>query len=140
MKIYLDVFFTVNFLMNLLVFEIMNIFLRKRPVSIRCAAASAEGALAAVLLVPGGWRGTADGSGIHSYVSHCELSDDTDRLWKNNGLWLWQVYGRVLPDSGRRCRRRPALKRERGNPKPSDPLSPVICNLTFISCTENRFF
>lgn len=56
MKIYLDVFFTVNFFMNLLVFEIMNIFLRKRPVSIRCAAASAEGALAAVLLVIGGVR------------------------------------------------------------------------------------
>jgi hypothetical protein len=30
MKIYLDVFFIVNFFMNLLVFEIMNIFLRKR--------------------------------------------------------------------------------------------------------------
>ena len=29
MKIYLDVFFIVNFFMNLLVFEIMNIFLRK---------------------------------------------------------------------------------------------------------------
>lgn len=56
MKIYLDVFFIVNFFMNLLVFEIMNIFLRKRPVSIRCAAASAEGALAAVLLVFGGVR------------------------------------------------------------------------------------
>jgi len=56
MKIYLDVFFIVNFFMNLLVFEIMNIFLRKRPVSVRCAAASAEGALAAVLLVFGGVR------------------------------------------------------------------------------------
>ena len=32
MKIYLDIFFAVNFLMNLLILEIMNIFLKKRLV------------------------------------------------------------------------------------------------------------
>lgn len=53
MKIYLDVFFIVNFFMNLLIFEIMNIFFKKKSVSARCVVASAIGALAAVLVVTG---------------------------------------------------------------------------------------
>lgn len=51
MKVYLDVFFAVNFAMDLLIFEIMNLFLKKRPVSIRGICAAAAGALFSVLVV-----------------------------------------------------------------------------------------
>lgn len=54
MKIYLDVFFVVNFLMNLFILEIMNIFLKKKPVSMRSVSAAAAGALAAVLVIVAG--------------------------------------------------------------------------------------
>lgn len=51
MKLYLDIFFAVNFLMNLLIFELMNLCLKRKPVSKRSILAAAAGALAAVALV-----------------------------------------------------------------------------------------
>lgn len=54
MKIYLDVFFIVNFAMNLLIFEIMNLFLKKKPVSIRSICAAAAGALCSVMVIVNG--------------------------------------------------------------------------------------
>lgn len=57
MKIYLDIFFAVNFLMNLLVLEIMNIFLKKRLViSKKSIAAAALGAFFAGVVVVSGIR------------------------------------------------------------------------------------
>lgn len=56
MKIYLDIFFTVNLLMNLLILEIMNIFFRKKPVNIRSVLAAAVGALAAVIVIVTGGK------------------------------------------------------------------------------------
>lgn len=57
MKIYLDIFFAVNFLMNLLVLEIMNIFLKKRLIiSVRSIAAAALGALFAGIVIVCGIR------------------------------------------------------------------------------------
>lgn len=50
MKVYLDIFFIVNFFMNLLIFEIMNIFLKKKPVSIRGISAAAAGSLCSVFV------------------------------------------------------------------------------------------
>lgn len=58
MKIYLDIFFAVNFLMNLLILEIMNIFLKKRlAVNVRSIAAAALGAFFAGVVVVSGSRG-----------------------------------------------------------------------------------
>lgn len=54
MKVYLDIFYLVNFLLNLFVFEILNIFLKKKAVSVRSVAASAMGAGVAVIIVVGG--------------------------------------------------------------------------------------
>ncbi len=51
MKVYLDVFFLVNFLINLLVFAILNILLKKKPVSIRSISAASIGAGFAVLVI-----------------------------------------------------------------------------------------
>lgn len=51
MKVYLDVFYLVNFLLNLFVFEILNLFLKKKAVSGRSIAASAIGAGFAVIIV-----------------------------------------------------------------------------------------
>ncbi len=48
MKIYLDVFFLVNFLLNLFVFEILNLFQKKKAINMRSVMAAALGALAAV--------------------------------------------------------------------------------------------
>lgn len=57
MKIYLDIFFAVNFLMNLLILEIMNIFLKKRLViNMRSIAAAALGAFFAGIVVVSGSR------------------------------------------------------------------------------------
>lgn len=57
MKIYLDIFFAVNFLMNLLVLEIMNIFLKKRlAINVRSIAAAALGAFFAGVVVVSGSR------------------------------------------------------------------------------------
>ena len=57
MKIYLDLFFAVNFLMNLLVLEIMNIFFKKRLIiSVRTIAAAALGALVAGVVIVSGIR------------------------------------------------------------------------------------
>ena len=57
MKIYLDIFFAVNFLMNLLILEIMNIFLKKRLViNMRSIAAAAFGAFFAGIVVVSGSR------------------------------------------------------------------------------------
>lgn len=57
MKIYLDIFFAVNFLMNLLILEIMNIFLKKRlAVNVRSIAAAALGAFFAGVVVVSGSR------------------------------------------------------------------------------------
>ncbi len=56
MKIYLDIFFLVNFLMNVFIFQIMNVFCRKKPVTRRSLLASALGALAAVAVVVSGIR------------------------------------------------------------------------------------
>lgn len=56
MKVYLDIFYLVNFLLNLFVFEILNIFKKKKTVSLRSVAASAIGAAFAVILVVGGIR------------------------------------------------------------------------------------
>lgn len=56
MKIYLDIFFAVNFLMNLLILEVMNIFLKKRLVSKRSIAAAAAGAFFAGVVVVCGIR------------------------------------------------------------------------------------
>lgn len=56
MKLYLDIFFIVNFMMNLLIFEIMNLFLKKKPVSRRGICAAAAGALGSVLVVVTGTK------------------------------------------------------------------------------------
>lgn len=56
MKIYLDIFFAVNFLMNLLILEIMNIFLKKRLISGKSVAAAAMGAFFAVTVILYGIR------------------------------------------------------------------------------------
>lgn len=56
MKIYLDIFFVVNFFMNLLIFEIINIFLRKKPVSIRSISASAAGSIFAIVILVTGLK------------------------------------------------------------------------------------
>lgn len=57
MKIYLDIFFAVNFLMNLLTLEIMNIFLKKHLViDRRCIAAAALGAFFAGVVIVCGIR------------------------------------------------------------------------------------
>lgn len=54
MKIYLDVFFIINFLMNVLIFAIMNCYLKRKPVNIRSISASAVGAIGAVIIILGG--------------------------------------------------------------------------------------
>lgn len=51
MKIYLDIFFVINFLMNLLIFIILNIFFRRKLLSRRVIAASALGACFAVVII-----------------------------------------------------------------------------------------
>lgn len=56
MKVYLDVFYLVNFFMNLLIFAIMNIFLKKKPLCVRNLCASAVGALEAVMVILAGIR------------------------------------------------------------------------------------
>lgn len=56
MKIYLDIFFSVNFLMNLLILEIMNVFLKKRLISGKSVAAAAVGAFFAVAVIVYGIR------------------------------------------------------------------------------------
>lgn len=56
MKIYLDIFFAVNFMMNLLIIEVMNLFLKKRLVSKRSVAAAAVGAFFAGVVVVCGIR------------------------------------------------------------------------------------
>ena len=61
MKVYLDVFLLVNFFLNLFVFELLNIILKKKPVTIRSISAAMIGALAAVLVIVGGIK---NGTGI----------------------------------------------------------------------------
>lgn len=56
MKIYLDIFFIVNFLMNLLILEIMNIFLKKSLINMRSIAAAAFGAFFAGVVIVSGIR------------------------------------------------------------------------------------
>ncbi len=56
MKIYLDIFYLVNFFLNLFVFEILNIFLKKKPVSIRTICAATVGATFAVLIIVCRWK------------------------------------------------------------------------------------
>ncbi len=51
MKIYLDIFFAVNFLMNLLIFAVINLFLKRRLIGKRTIMASAFGALSATTIV-----------------------------------------------------------------------------------------
>lgn len=51
MKIYLDIFFVVNFAMNLLIFGIMNLFLKRKTVSLREICAAVTGALFSVLVL-----------------------------------------------------------------------------------------
>ena len=51
MKVYIDIFFFVNFLMNLQVFQILNYWRRKPAVSARSIAGAGLGALLGVLVV-----------------------------------------------------------------------------------------
>ena len=53
MKVYIDIFFFVNFLMNLQVFQILNYWRRKPAVSARSIAGAGLGALLGVLVVIG---------------------------------------------------------------------------------------
>ena len=94
MKVYIDIFFFVNFLMNLQVFQIMN-YWRKKPAFTKRSIAGAGGAA---------WCHGSDAWDSHQMDSldgdlcgrNCTF--DTGCLWQNDSFRTFTMHDRILSD------------------------------------------
>lgn len=102
MKVYIDIFFFVNFLMNLQVFQILNYWRRKPAVSARSIAGAGLGGAA--------WCAGCDTWDSYQMDSLdfglcCRnVNPDSFCLWQDEFPGTSSVCGRILSDRGCRFR------------------------------------